>query len=115
MARLGRSIPRRFSPAPVISNAVPGVILDIGSIRGQHFSLQYAQTGAGTPDVATQADIAGGFDLTPYFTPSTDGQRVQMYARLDAPTTSGASFSRSELREVNADGTDALWDANSGT
>jgi hypothetical protein len=92
----------------------PGDILDIGATAPNHFSLQYAVTGAGSPSTATQADIAAGFYISPYFYPTSDGQRVQMWARLDAPPTSGASFSRSELREVNADGTDVAWDANVG-
>lgn len=92
-----------------------GDILDIGATDLNHFSLQYAVNGAGSPSTATQADIATGFAVDPYFYPTTDGQRVQLWARLDGPTTAGASFSRAELREVKADGSDAAWDANVGS
>jgi hypothetical protein len=92
-----------------------GDILDIGATDLNHFSLQYAVNGAGSPSTATQADIAAGFAVDPYFYPTTDGQRVQLWARLDGPTTAGASFSRAELREVKSDGSDAAWDATAGS
>jgi hypothetical protein len=108
----------RLQPRIMRSTAAAGHtgdILDIGATDLNHFSLQYAINGAGSPSTATQADIASGFAVDPYFYPTIDGQRVQLWARLDAPTTAGASFSRSELREVNGDGSDAAWDANSGS
>src|SRR4051812_21257558 len=116
MAILGRLQPNRpiIRRSPTGALPDPGAVLDIGTSRGQHFLLQYAQTGAGSTDTATQADIAAGFTINPYFTTTADGQRVQFWARLDAPVLGASSTSRAELREVNADGTDALWDANIG-
>ncbi len=118
MARLGRTIPRRLNRAPVVASSAlpdPGTVLDIGSARGNHFLLQYAQTGAGAVDTATQADILGGFTIDPYFKTTADSLRVQLWARLDAPLLGSSTFSRAELREVNADGTDAAWDPYVGT
>jgi hypothetical protein len=97
--------------------ATPASILNIGTGAGQnYFSAQVAPDTGGVVVEHTLSELLGGYDEAPYFTAvGTSPQAVQFRARLDAPTTSGSATSRCELREQNADGTDAAWDANSGT
>ena len=86
----------------------PAQILRLGTGNGQnHFSLQIARDGAADFATLTLTQLAGGFDESPYFTAVTSGgvDRVQFRARADAPTTSGSSFARAELRELNEAGT----------
>lgn len=86
--------------------AAPGDVLNIGPVGGRnHFMAQTAPTGGVDTVNYTQDDIAGGLNISPYFTLNGSGTAVQFYARADAPKTSGsASGARSELRETNPDG-----------
>jgi hypothetical protein len=98
------------------TSAAPGTVLDIGSGASQnHFDVQIAPTG-GTAEQHTMAEIAAGYSAAPYFEPLANGGQdwVRFWARMDGPTTSGATFSRAELREVNADGSSAAFDALTG-
>lgn len=91
-------------------------ILNIGNATGQnHFDVQVAPTGASDYVLHTMAEIAGGYDENPYFTVNADGTAVQFLTYMNAPTTSGSSYPRCELREVNADGTNMAFDALTGT
>lgn len=78
------------------------------------FELQY---GTNQPDseflTITAAEIAAGASEDPYFVVDPLGG-VRLQAELDAATSPGSSYPRSELREVNADGTLASWDAAVG-
>lgn len=101
--------------------AVPGDVLNIGDESGQnHFALQYAANGAGSPSTAALASIAAGFTVDPYFkvvTNTINGaavQAVQFQVRADAAVISGSSFPRAELRETRADGTDMAFNAMFG-
>lgn len=97
----------------VDAGPTPGAILNIGSGAGQnHFDLQMARTGDASWTLVTQSQIAAGYSETPYFI--TVGNAVQFYARLDAPVVGSSTSSRAELREVNANGTEAAFDANVG-
>jgi hypothetical protein len=95
----------------------PGSILNIGPGAANHFDVQVAPTGAGSIATHTQAEIAAGYMEDPYFksVSTPQGPAVEFYARLDAPTTSGSLYSRSELREVTADGSNMGFDINVGT
>jgi hypothetical protein len=95
----------------------PGSILNIGPGAANHFDVQVAPTGAGSIATHTQAEIAAGYTEDPYFksVSTPQGPAVEFYARLDAPTTSGSLYSRSELREVTTDGSNMGFDINVGT
>jgi hypothetical protein len=93
----------------------PGGILNIGATAGRnHFKLQYAPDPPSSTVVeVTQADIESGANFSPYFTVVGGVARFQV--RVDAATTSGSSYPRSELREVAADGSDTFaWDTAAG-
>lgn len=93
----------------------PASLLNIGSAEGKnHFELQFARSGDATDDKRTQAEIEAGFYEDPYFISNAAGTAVQFWAQMDAPTTSGSNTSRSELRELNPDGTEAGFDALTG-
>jgi hypothetical protein len=100
--------------AAAVARAKPGTILDIGPGATQnHFQLQYAPNGSAMQYIS-QADIAAGFTHDPYFVTLPDNSGVQFQIQLDAQTTSGSEFPRSELREVNANDTEAAYDALQG-
>jgi endoglucanase len=97
---------------PVL-DAIPAEILNIGSLDGRnHFKVQLAEDGETEVTTVSMAAIEAGFEQPPYFT--VVGNAVQFQARIDGPTTAGSSYVRAELREVNADGTDAGFDALAG-
>lgn len=85
--------------------ATPGAtLLNIGSGSGQnHFNLGVARTGDSSITTKTQAQLAT-YDEAPYFTTNETGTAVKFAVRLDAVTTSGSSYPRSEARELNPDG-----------
>ena len=88
----------------------PGSILNITSLPGgNHFSVQVAPTGAPDYVVHSMDEIAAGYDESPYFTANGAGTAVQFYARADAPTTSGATTARCELREADESGNDIAF------
>lgn len=96
----------------------PGMVLDIGSNLDQnHFKLQYAVSGDEKYIEVSQEEIAAGFARYPYFTviPYADYNAVQFWVQVDAPTTGGSSFPRSELRQTNPDGSNASFNALQGT
>jgi hypothetical protein len=93
----------------------PGTVLGIGSVRPNHFSLQYAADGAGSSATATQADIEAGFALAPNFVTTAAANAVNFQVRADGALLGGSTTPRVELREVNPDGTDMAFDAMSGT
>lgn len=96
--------------------ATPAELLNIGAAAGQnHFAVQVAREGDASVLVKSQADLAGGYDETPYFTPNGNDTAVQLNAPVDGPTTDGSSFARCELREVNPDGSNAGWNPFTGT
>lgn len=93
----------------------PGAILNVGAAAGRnHFKLQYAPDPPGSSVVeVTQASIESGSNFSPYFT--VVGGVVQFRVRVDAATTGGSSYARSEMRETAADGNDNFaWDTATG-
>lgn len=60
-------------------------------------------------------NLETGFYEANNFFVDPDGVSAVFSARADGGTTSGSSYPRCELREMNADGTNASWATNSGT
>lgn len=57
----------------------------------------------------TRSEIAAGYYEDPYFFPvGADQEWVQFWVRLDSATTSGSSYARSELREMQSNGTSEM-------
>lgn len=114
------NIVRHLPLAPsIISKEMitPGMVLNIGPNAEQnHFKLQYAVSGENKINTVSQDEIAKGFERYPYFTvvPYAYANAVQFWVQVDAPHTEGSSFPRSELRQVNADGSDASIDVFDG-
>lgn len=99
------------SAAAPVSSSTPATILNIGAGASQnHFSLQYAPDGGSAFVTKTQAELAAGFEDPIHFFDTASGW-VEFSPRADGPTTSGSSFARDELREVNADGTNMKFNA----
>lgn len=90
--------------------------LNIGTGSGQnHFKLQIGLTGGGSSTEQSQAQIVAGYSNNPQFLEIPSRNSVQMSVRADAPTTSGTTYPRSELREMSTNGTtEAAWNAQSG-
>jgi hypothetical protein len=96
----------------------PYKLLNLGTGAGQnHFKLQHAPTTNLTDDIETLLpDLAAGYinAETFYIAPSND--RVYFAARADAARTSeSAGGARSELRELNPDGSEIAFDPRTGT
>lgn len=69
---------------------------------------------AGSPDEIKQPELAT-YNLAPYFTLSPDATGVQFRAYVNGATTSGSGYPRSELREMNSNGsTNASWSSTTG-
>lgn len=81
----------------------PSDIIDMTS-----WKLQYATSG----DTHEEYPI-GAFELSPYFK-DVNG-RVQFRAYCDGGTTSGSQYLRSELREMNSNGSRASWSTSGPT
>lgn len=98
-----------------VEETSPGEILNIGpGETQQHFSVQLSRDGDAAPLFVSQADIAAGFDEPPYFTGNGAGTAVTIRVPLDGPVIAGSSGPRGELREVNADGSNASWNPATG-
>lgn len=96
----------------------PWHILGIdGTAAGNHFKLQAARDGAGVTYEKTRAEIVAGYYEDPYFIAAgTDQEWCRFQVRMDSATTSGTTFPRSELREMQTNGTsEAAWNTASGT
>lgn len=100
--------------APSIATISPAQILNIGPGATQnHFLLQLAADGAESITTKSQAELADGFSDPVHFR-ARDGY-VVFSPRADGPTTDGTAFARDELRETNADGSNAKFNALQGT
>jgi hypothetical protein len=91
----------------------PGDVLDL---RGWKLTLPIGTPGEPTqPEEIRQPELAD-FKIAPWFQPTVDCTGVAFRAPIDAPTTSGSHYPRSELREMTADGSEnASWSSTSGT
>lgn len=93
----------------------PGEALKIGANGNlNHFKLQTAFSGGSDIVEVSQAEIGSGYEHVGEFCMNSARNGVQFAVNLDAPTTSGSSNPRSELREVQTNGTTLASWATSG-
>jgi hypothetical protein len=97
------------------SMTAPGDVLDIGAARSNHFAVQLAAPDAASIETHDQDEISAGYRFYPWFYGRSDGQAVVLRAPVAGPTTSGASSTRCELRELDPGGSNAAFDALTGT
>ncbi len=96
---------------------VPADVLDLSNWKitipfGDEEGTEDGNTVSATE--ITQPDL-DDYDLSPYFTPSSDCDAVQFRAHAGGATTSGSGYPRSELREMVEDGSDEIaWDSDEG-
>jgi hypothetical protein len=93
---------------PLDPNATPGCNFDMSI-----WSLQLPIGQPGNPTTITNTQLENGF-TDPYFFTASDGAMAFYDPGVNCVTTANSSHCRSELREVNTDGTDAVW-SSSGT
>lgn len=98
----------------ILPPATPGEILNIGIGSGRnHFSVDIARPTE--RELIECEQIEAGYEEEPYFTGTSDYSRCAFWTSVDAATTSGSSYPRSELREVNPGGSvNAAWDPHDG-
>lgn len=90
--------------------STPADLLNIGP--GQNaFNVGIGRTSGHTD--YTEAQIIAGYTSDPEFMVTPDGGAVQFWVSVAAKTTSAnTTHPRSELRELNPDGSHAAWDGN---
>src|SRR5205807_428452 len=91
---------------PALSTGVaPGGNFDLS-----HWELQLPVGSAGSPTTISpkQLEGASGFQDSYFYTNSTDGS-MTFWDPENGVTTPNSSYPRSELREMNADGSAAAW------
>jgi hypothetical protein len=92
----------------------PGQVLNIGTGAGQNqFEVQIAPNGGSAIEVHSLQEIIAGYSDPLHFRTTSDGW-VRFSPRADGPTTSGSTFARDEMREVNPDGSALKFDALAG-
>jgi len=72
------------------------------------WELQEPVGSAGSPTTITSAALAAGFHDSYFFTDPSDGA-MTFWDPENGVTTADSSYPRSELREMNADGSPANW------
>ncbi|HEX3903760.1 MAG TPA: polysaccharide lyase family 7 protein [Polyangia bacterium] len=72
------------------------------------WELQEPVGSAGSPTTITPAGLAGGFHDSYFFTDPKDGA-MTFWDPENGVTTADSSYPRTELREMNADGSPANW------
>lgn len=97
------SIERPY-PSQVLNLTNWKITLPIGKPQKSSSPLEIRQ-----PDLAT-------YKIEPWFTVTPNGQAVHFRAPVNAPTTGGTKYARSELREMTHNGKDkASWSSTEGT
>jgi len=94
------------TPAPALSTTVaPGGNFDLS-----RWELQLPIGSPGSPTTISPTQLAGskGFQDKYFFTNTTDGS-MSFWDPENGVKTPNSNFARSELREMNADGTPAAW------
>jgi len=76
------------------------------------WELQLPTGTAGHPDTISNSQLEGGYQSPYFFTNSADGALGMKDPGTNCVTTPNATHCRTELREVNKDGTPAYWLAN---
>jgi len=92
---------------PLNPNATPGCNFDLSI-----WSLQLPIGSPGSPTTISNTQLEGGFTDAYFFTGS-DGAMDFFDPGVNCVTTANSTHCRSELREVNPDGTDAVWSSSS--
>lgn len=88
----------------------PADVLDL-----TRWKIQLPIGGDEDPDEVKQPALAT-YAVDPWFTATPECDGVRFRAAVNGVTTSGSNYPRSELREMNADGSDETgWSATSGT
>ncbi|HXX67488.1 MAG TPA: polysaccharide lyase family 7 protein [Polyangiaceae bacterium] len=87
------------------TNVAPGANFDLSLWELQ---LPIGSTGDPTTISPTQLEGSSGFEDAYFYTDPTDGA-MTFWDPEDGVTTADSSYPRSELREMNADGTEANW------
>jgi uncharacterized membrane protein len=93
---------------PLDPNATPGCNFDMSI-----WSLQLPIGSPGSPTTISNTQLENGF-TDPYFFTGSDGAMDFFDPGVNCVTTANSTHCRSELREVNPDGSNAVWSA-SGT
>jgi hypothetical protein len=91
-------------------------VLNIGSAGGKnHFKLQLGLTGYTESSEIPQSALISGYNTDPHFVRVPANSSAQLSVRADGSLTSGTTFPRCELREMDPDGvTEFAFNANSG-
>ncbi len=97
-----------------VSNSPPPGSLSGTAAPGRNFDLsvwelQLPIGSTGNPTTISNAELEEGFQDEYFFTNSSDGALGMKDPGVDCVTTSNSSHCRTELREVNTDGTAASW------
>lgn len=92
------------TPAPPPIHRYPAQILDLRT-----WKLQLPTGSAGKVDEVKPAELATYKGTTAYFHVIPSGDGVAFRAPVNGVTTSGSHYPRSELREMNPDGSNAAW------
>ena len=79
-----------------------------GNFNLSSWELQEPVGSAGSPTTITSAALAAGFHDSYFFTDPSDGA-MTFWDPENGVTTADSSYPRSELREMNADGSPANW------
>jgi poly(beta-D-mannuronate) lyase len=90
----------------------PAQVLDL---RRWKLTLPYGKDDDASHPKEIRQPVLASFASSPWFRPTDDCTGVVFRAAVNAPTTSGSKYPRSELREMNEDGTNAAWSSIVGT
>src|SRR6266511_3032166 len=100
------------TPPPPVVGILPSGVLNLTNWK---LTLPVDTAHAGSPDEITQPEL-NGFQDAQYFHVNDSGNGVVFKAHCGGATTSGSGYPRSELREMNSNGsTKASWSTTSGT
>lgn len=99
------------------TGSTPAQILNIGSIDGQNrFKLGYGLSNGGAYREVSHSGVTAGEVVPGIFEPNSDNSAVFFRVPVTAGTTGGSEYPRTELREMQLNGTSlAEWNGGSGT
>lgn len=90
-------------------NVPPGSNFNLGI-----WSLQLPVGSPGSPTTISPSGLEGGYSSSYFYTDSGDGA-MSFWAPEKGVTTPNSNYARSELREMNPNGSGANWDMLAGT
>jgi hypothetical protein len=88
--------------------AGPEALLPITGIELRKWRLDLPTGAQNNPDSVLPATLSAGYQNPPYFTANGD-QSLSMFCPVTGVHSSGSAYARTELREMNLDGTLARW------